>query len=206
MEKKLLVNFEVKASEEDGNVIEGYGSTFGNVDVVNDVVVSGAFTKSLAKQSVRMLWNHDFNQVIGKWESVTEDEKGLKVVGRFANTPKAQEVRELVKMGAVDSFSIGYRVKDFEYDAKGVRLLKEVDLFEISVVTVPANSQAMVTAVKAAEMSEREIEAILRDAGLSRSVSKALISGGYKALQTERDATVGNELKELADLLKQRIR
>lgn len=148
MEKKSII-LELKADEADENSLTGYASIFGNVDRVGDIVVSGAFAKSLETgRKVKMLWNHNPETVIGVFDEIREDEKGLFVKGRFAATDKAQEVRELVKMGAIDSMSIGYRTEVYEWTNSGERLLKEVSLYEISLVTFPANESANVISAK----------------------------------------------------------
>ena len=156
------LNFEIKADEvTDEGSFTAYASVFGNVDKVNDVVVKGAFSNSLAiGKKVRMLYQHDPSKVIGVWDSIEEDDHGLKVKGRFADTELGKEVRSLVLMGAIDSLSIGYRTKDYAYDANGVRLLKEVDLVEISIVTIPANEAA--TIIDAKSEAENEITEITR--------------------------------------------
>lgn len=194
MVKKLNVQFELKSVDDNG-YFEGYGSTFGDVDLGKDVVAKGAFKKSLdnwhGKQRLpAMLWQHDAKQPIGVYSYMREDEKGLYVKGQLAlKTQKGAEAHELMKMNALGGLSIGYVIKDDSYDSKtGVRELKEVDLHEISVVTFPMNPNAEITAVKEqlrlGELpTERELEKFLRDAGLSRTQSTALVAGGYKALQ-----------------------
>ncbi len=154
--------FEIKAEDDGDMTVSGYASIFGNRDRVGDVVVAGAFTKSLASgRKVKMLWQHDSSQVIGVWDEMIEDDKGLFIQGRFANTEKGKEIRELAMMGAIDSFSIGYRTLDYEYSNSGDRLLKEVDLFEVSLVTFPANELATITAVKTEFDEERELLSLM---------------------------------------------
>ena len=98
-------------------------------------------------------------------------------------------------MGALDGLSIGYRVEEDELDGR-TRRIKRATLFEVSVVTLPMNEQARIDAVKAAEMSEREFEKRLtQDAGFSRTVARALMSGGIEAVKSKHDA--GNDSREL---------
>lgn len=203
-------NFEIKAIEgDDDNIISGYGAFFNNVDQHGDIIVPGAFNFSEGKK-IRMLFNHSSDKVIGTWTSFAEDEKGLKITGKFANTPRAQEIKELVKSGAIDSMSIGYRTLDSEQDAQGNRILKSIDLWEVSIVTFPSNSLATIDAVKAANLSKRDLEEKLRDSGFSSSVAKKLISGGYDALQSSRDvedveAKEIEQFNELKELLTSRV-
>ena len=205
----LDVQFEYKAitDEEEKGVFTGYGSIFGNKDLGNDIVVEGAFAKSIGKKgakAVKLLYQHRQDEPIGVFDEIVEDRRGLKVKGRLAmGTQRGREVYELMKMGALDGLSIGYRVdpKGVEYDEKGKRrYLKSVDLMEISAVTFPMNPRARVQAVKGAERTVREWEELLRDAGsLSRNEAKAAASAVAKALE-QRDA-VKDETPEVLEAL-----
>jgi uncharacterized protein len=209
---RLDVKFEAKAisdSEVEGT-FTGYGSIFGNTDLGNDVVVKGAFAKSIGQKgakAVKLLYQHKSDEPIGVFDEIIEDSVGLKVKGRLAmGTQRGREVYELMKMGALDGLSIGYRVdpNGVTYDDKGKRrLIKSVDLMEISAVTFPMNTSARIQAVKGGERTVREWEELLRDAGnLSRSEAKAAASAVAKALD-QRDA-VKDETPEVLDAL-QRI-
>jgi HK97 family phage prohead protease len=168
--KALPVEFNAKSVKNDGS-FEGYASTFNNVDNGFDMVVPGAFTKSLQERPanrVKMLWQHDAAQPIGVWNYISEDNKGLYVKGRvLREVQKGAEAFALMKEGVIDSMSIGYRTLESDYTRDGVRQLKELGLMEVSLVTFPMNEQAVVTGLK--EFDPREMEASLREAGLSRS-------------------------------------
>jgi len=192
---------------EDGT-FTGYGSTFGNVDQGGDVVIKGAFTKSLMMRgapAVKMLWQHDPSQPIGVWTGLSEDEQGLRAEGKLLTaTTKGRDVYEMMKAGAVDGLSIGFMTKDAAYDkASGARLLKQLDLREISVVTFPMNEQATIAAVKAEDMTERDFERILRDAGFSREFAKRATLHGFKAAceMSARDLRDAGEGESTAGLL-----
>ena len=207
MERKNFAEFEFKALDDDALTITGYGSVFGNLDSHGDIVQAGAFLNS--KRKPKMLWQHRFDDPIGVWTDVKEDNHGLHVTGKFANTQKAMEVRELIKIGAVSGLSIGYRTLQSE-DTKQGRVLKELDLYEISIVTLGSNELATIDTVKAAEMTKRELEDRLRDSGFSSSVAKKIISGGYNALQSSRDvedaeAKEIEQFNELKKLLTSRV-
>lgn len=144
----------IKSLAEDGTFY-GYASVFGALDSQNEIVEVGAFKRSLAESATRgvapaMLWMHDPTIPIGLWVSLSEDKNGLRVEGRLAlGTQKGREAYELLKMGALTGLSIGYRVLRSRLDAKRkVRILTDVELFEISLVTFPANDAARVSAVK----------------------------------------------------------
>lgn len=130
----------------DDATIEGYASLFGNVDQGGDAVQPGAFAESLkAGRKVRMLWQHDPVQPIGVWDDVREDHKGLWVRGRILiDVAKGREAAALVAAGAIDGLSIGFRTKRAERNGKGRRLLTEVELWEVSLVTFPMLMQARV--------------------------------------------------------------
>ncbi len=136
----------------DGVLIQGYASYFGQCDKGGDVVERGAYGASLAqiKKSggrVKMLWQHDPTQPIGIWDEVFEDEKGLFVKGRLLpDVAKGREAAALIEAGAIDGLSIGYRTKKAHKNEKGQRMLAELELWEVSLVTFPMLPQARVDA------------------------------------------------------------
>jgi len=142
----------LSAVEADGT-FTGYASLFNKADLGRDVVMPGAFRASLTKRGaggVKMLFQHDPAEPIGVWLDIAEDGQGLAVKGKLtAGVARAREVLALMRAGAIDGLSIGYRTVRGRTDAKsGVRRLYEVDLWEISVVTFPMLSEARVSAVK----------------------------------------------------------
>ena len=177
-----------KEPDQDG-VFEGYASVFGVVDQGMDVVERGAFRKSLGSRKVKMLWQHDMAQPIGVWDEIYEDERGLFVRGRLLKeVAKGREAMALLRAGAIDSMSIGYRTMEAVPEGDGrVRKLMEVDLFEISLVTFPMLPDAKVTNVKSIS-TERDFEKFLREAGYSRKDAVAITLHGFKALLKQRDA------------------
>ena len=191
------------------NVIEGYASVFGNEDHVGDVVERGAFIKSIAERMPKMLWQHKMDKPIGVYTEIREDDRGLYVKGKLANTPLGNEVAELARMGAIDSMSIGYSIPQggAEFDRQNdIRLLKQVDLFEISLVTFPANEQAKIISAKNdLPRTEREFEKFLRDAGYSRKQATAITLAGFKAESSQRDAgleALHNTFNQLIERIK----
>lgn len=131
----------------------GYASLFGKADLGRDMVLPGAFRASLARRGaagVKMLFQHDPAQPIGVWTEIREDHQGLSVRGQLTTgVARAREVLSLMRAGALDGLSIGYRTVRGKTDAKtGIRSLLEVDLWEISVVTFPMLPEARVSAVK----------------------------------------------------------
>jgi uncharacterized protein len=182
--------FELKKEPDEDGSFEGYASVFDVVDQGMDVVAKGAFRKSLGSgRKVKMLWQHDTSKVIGIWDEMREDDRGLYVKGRLLKDVQlGREAMALMRAGAIDSMSIGYRTIEAIPEAGGrVRKLTELDLFEVSVVTFPMNESARVTDVKSIR-TEREFEAFLRDAGYTRKEATAIALHGFKAIADQRDA------------------
>lgn len=208
--ERKATRFDMKSVKEDGS-FEGYASLFGEEDLGRDVVMPGAFRNSLAKRGprgIKMLYQHDPNEVIGIWLKLKEDIRGLFVEGKLLpDVGRSREVLSLMRAGAIDGLSIGYHVVKARADARtGLRHLIEVDLWEISVVTFPMQPEARISAVKAARPTEREFERWLtRDAGFSRSDARTIVAAGYKTLITSRDANVSQmarAIRAAADIFK----
>jgi len=188
MEHKLLTidSTEVKFDPENGRKFQGYASVFNGLDSYGDTIMPGAYSKTLEnrRRPVRMRWNH-FGPVIGKWLTLQEDDRGLYVEGEL--TPGhsiASDVAASLMHKAIDGLSIGYMVNEEEMDGD-VRVLKEIELVEISVVEEPADINATISNIKSAiddAKTIKELEGLLRDAGgFSRAHATALV-GRIKAL------------------------
>ena len=229
-EKQYLdIPFEIKLEDiNDDGVFEGWGSLFDNEpDSYRDLVARGAFQETLAnggrnKTGVAMLYQHRSDKLPGVWLSLSEDPKGLRVKGQLAlETQLGKDVHEIMKLGAKTgmwkfSLSIGYDTLDHEMqtvnvgDAKiKVRLIKKAELWEISIVTFPAKIGATITTVKQIEgaKTERELEKVLRDAGLSKCSAQYLVKMCKPKLreagQTEEENKEENILlSEMLDSLK----
>lgn len=205
--QKLDFGFQVKSDDldEDGS-FRGYGSVFDVVDSYRDVVEKGAFQKTLKAHKEKgsmpaLLWQHDPTQPIGVYTLMREDDTGLYVEGKLALlTKQGREAYELLKMGALNGLSIGFNIpkggQEWD-DEKGVNFIREVDLWETSVVTFPANEAAQIAQVRAQELqrmksSEKEFERTLRDAlGLSKREAAAVVCHGFKGLAGRRDDDSG---------------
>lgn len=210
----------VKDVSEEGT-FTGYGSIFGNVDSYGEKVVAGAFGESLARHQREgskplMLWQHNPDEPIGVWDDLSEDGKGLKGTGRFVmETARGREAYALLKAGAVRGLSIGYREVEVEPDGN-VRMLKKLDLLEISIVSFPANRRARVENVKSERMEEfarrlrdgdpmpiKEFEDILRDAGVPKSMAVQIASVGYaKAIRSDSGGDKANDAVALLQALR----
>jgi HK97 family phage prohead protease len=185
---RLTTRLEIKSLS--NMQFEGHGAVFGNVDRGGDVLLPGAFKRTLAGHKANgttpsMFWMHDQTRIPGKWLDVSEDEDGLPVKGELAPTDLGKEVHTLLKMEAVSGLSIGYLPTDIDYASDGVRLLKEVELLEVSIVAIPMNPKAQVAHVKSRlsargeyvpddrELAElkRDTERYLRSRGFSRNMA-----------------------------------
>ena len=197
--------FELKREPDSDGVFEGYASIFGVVDQGMDVVERGAFTKSLGSgRKVKLLWQHDMAQPIGVWDEIKEDERGLFVKGRILkDVQKGKEAMALMRAGAIDSMSIGYRTIEAMDEGNGrVRKLMEVELHEVSLVTFPMLPDAVITDVKSIK-TIREFEKALRDAGFSLTEAKAIAADGFAGLSTHRDDVVELDPEVMNDLKSQ---
>lgn len=202
---------DLKAANDDGTV-EGYGSVFGVRDSYDDVIASGAFQASLAAHKKAgtmpaMLWQHDADKPIGVWTEMVEDSKGLRIKGQLAlETMRGKEAHALLKMGALNGLSIGFVSKQWSYDREtDVRTLTEIDLWEVSLVTFPANGSARVTNVKAVDdlATPKDAERALRDAGYSKTDATAFVSRVMRMGQQRSESAqdIAKALKAANELL-----
>ena len=166
---------EIKEISDEG-YFSGYGSVFDVVDDWDDVIVRGAFVETLQKKTPVMLWQHDSAEPIGVYERIREDEIGLWLEGRLLlDLEKGREAYILLTNRAIRGLSIGFLPLAWEWETRDntrVRVLKEIDLWEVSLVTFPANPKAVVDEVK----TIRGLENFLRDAGYSRAEAKAALA------------------------------
>ena len=139
--------FEIKAAGD--NTIEGYAAYFGNVDSYGDVIEQGAFSKTLKENNnrIKVLWQHNINEPIGKPVAMEQDSKGLYIKAKISMTDTGKKAMELMRDGVIDEMSIGYDIMKDEYKGKN-RMLKELRLWEFSPVTFAANEKARITSAK----------------------------------------------------------
>ncbi|MEM6636099.1 MAG: HK97 family phage prohead protease [Pseudomonadota bacterium] len=155
-----------------GHMVEGYASYFGKPDQGRDIVQKGAYGRSLAElkaagRAVKMLWQHDPGRPIGVWDEVREDDKGLYVKGRIlADVVQGAEAISLLAAGAIDGLSIGYRTVKATKNSKGQRLLEDLELWEVSLVTFPMLPEARIGAKGDSpdDAVIRELAEVFRDA------------------------------------------
>lgn len=203
--KRLIVPFELKALPDDASNIGefvGYGSVFGSVDLGGDTIVRGAYQKSLDAWKSKgmlpqLLWYHDPEEIIGDWLEMSEDEYGLKVKGRLwikgdLKLEDSIKAYNVLKGTSVKGLSIGYIAKDYEIqeqmNGSTIRILKEIELMEVSIAPWSMEPKAMVMGVKDAHgkiQSKRQVEKALRDLGLSHRQAKAFLAGGYEAMNRD---------------------
>lgn len=220
MQPSLTIPLEIKSLSD--REFEGHGSVFKNIDLGGDIVLPGAFKRSLkehrdAGSLPQMFWAHDPTRVPGKWVSMHEDKVGLAVKGVLADTDLGNEIHTLLKMEAVRGLSIGYVTRDMDFDKDGNRLIKEADLWEVSVVSLPMNPLAQVAHVKSRLSAAgervptiREFERLLRDAGCSQKIAKIICSKVFddsnEMLANQRDAEVDDEVNAGLEKMLARIR
>jgi HK97 family phage prohead protease len=204
--QRLAFPFDIKNLGNAGS-FAGYGSVFGNVDLGDDIVERGAFTKinTTKDGSVRILWQHDTRQPIGK-AKVKQDDIGLYTEGQLLlDTSKGREAYALLKSGIVDGMSIGYDVlpDGSSMTSQGKRMLKSLELWEVSLVTFGMNQLATVDSVKAAHgiTTKRQFEEFLRDNGFTEAAAKSISAAGYREQAALQRRDVGSDVKELMDTI-----
>ncbi len=168
----LYKSFEMKADEGSGT-ISGYFSTYDREpDSYGDVIAKGAFTETIKAREESghpfpLCWNHDLDQIIGKVDSIEDTEKGPLMTASFFNTQLAQEKREIVKSGVVYQFSFAYDIQDAKQvtleDGRKANELRKLDLFEVSIVPIPANQNAVMTDVKAGKRNRKSDEDTIKE-------------------------------------------
>jgi len=223
MKPTLTIPLEIKSLSD--REFDGHGSVFRNVDLGGDIVVPGAFKRSLAEHRKNgslpgMFWMHDPSRVAGKWLSMSEDSEGLAVKGVLADTELGNEIHTLLKMDAVRGLSIGYRTLDQDFDKDGNRLIKEAELWEVSVVSLPMNPLAQVAHVKSQLSATgeyvptaRQFEQMFREMGCSKKVARSLISkligeeeSGGTPEETRWDADADGDVERAAKALNESLR
>ena len=202
--------------DEKNSIVKGYGSYFGNKDADNDVIVKGAYQKTIKENGARVkyLYQHNMMQPIGKMNELYEDEKGLVFVAEIPKTSLGKDVIELMKAGIITENSVGI-LPIVKQDKGDYRELKEVKLFEISAVTLAANDQAKIMDVKG-EVEMQDIEKrydnlckLIRKGNISDEMGYAIESEIYKlktlfinATQPIEDITEPVEQKQEFDVYK----
>ncbi|WP_338749802.1 HK97 family phage prohead protease [Bacillus sp. FJAT-52991] len=219
IEKKSLT-FEIKAVDDETNIVEGYASTFGGEpDAYDDVIVKGAFAKTIQENGdrIKFLWQHNWDKPIGKVIELREDEIGLYFKAKISETNKGKEAMQLMKDRVIDRLSIGYNTIKREYDSEtGIRYLKEISLFEISAVTFPANDRAIITAAKnapeqkAGRVLSKQSEKAVREAVEAMKAAVESLESLLSAVEPDDsgDDSKGknftkDEQKEIASLVEQ---
>lgn len=204
----IAVQIEDIKSINDDWRIDGYASTFGNPDEGNDIVAPGSFDQTLVERQRRaFLHSHDMRMVLGRPKMLKPDKKGLFGQFHISKTTLGTDARQLAIDGAMDALSIGYAARDYEIVENGrYRLLKDLDLFEVSLVALPMNGQAEVTAVKdylsllgiTADMTHAEKAHAIGD-GLKQLLSD--LSDVAQAGPRPLNQSKRQELKELLETL-----
>ena len=216
--KHLYKSFDLVKSDDDAGTISGYFSTYDRIpDSYGDVVAKGAFTETIQKRKESghpfpLCWNHDLNQIIGYVDpdNIEDTEKGPLMTASFFNTPLAQEKREIVKSGVVYQFSFAYDVLD-QGPAEDIKAneLRKLDVFEVSIVPIPANQRAKVTDIKTGRRNSKKDADAIREAitllqevlGELEDIEEDPKDSGAKS--EEQDPANDEEQKKLEALLKE---
>lgn len=191
--KAMAMPFEVKKLSQDGQ-FAGYASVFDMIDSQSDVVMSGAFVESLTgrRDEIKLLWQHHPDEPIGQITNVFEDPQGLYVEGHLSiDTKRGKEAYKMLRKGVVKGMSIGYSPVRYSYDPdSGIRRLHKVDLWEVSLVTFPANEQAQVSVFKARDIMQSKLsQAPVKDSNFNWD--QAAQGGQVMELQSAIEKAIG---------------
>ena len=197
-DKQMDMQLKIKSVNDDG-FFSGYGSVNYNKDSYGDIVMPGAFAKSLNDWNAKNKWppvlfNHNRDEIIGCYTKMYEDEHGLYVEGRLLtdSISKAREVHALLKAQVIDGLSIGYRTVKEEYDRENnvVKLL-EVKLYEVSIVTFPANDEARINCVKYdyGLLSSEQFKELLIKNGFNAEQAAVIHDSGFFSLSKKAAPT-----------------
>mgnify|MGYP003677572379 CR=1 FL=1 len=150
MNRVIYKQGQISDIDENLGIVKGYGSIFGNVDSDNDIIEKGAYARTIKNNGsrVKYLYQHDITKPIGRMKELYEDEKGLGFIAEVPKTTFGNEVLELMKYNVIDENSVGILPVKKDYNDDGVRVIKEVKLYEISAVTLASNDEAKILEVK----------------------------------------------------------
>jgi len=211
-EKQVLFDIKSIHDLESDDFIGSFSAlaaTFGNIDLTDDVIEKGAFSKVIKKikktgEMPKALIQHFFGDTGAVFTDIKETDEGLLVDGKFINTTRGRDLRVEVKTGAINRMSIAFIPGRVDFDRKKrIRIIKEIDeLPEISFVTFPANPKAKVIDAKSKPNSIRDVEKLLKENGFSQKEAKAIVSCGYKAInQCDADKSHREDVKSINDSL-----
>lgn len=208
LSKSIPLQIQAKKLGEPSGVISAYLTTFGNADVVNDIMAKGSLDSFISKfdpeaKKLPMFYEHDHTSIIGEWTDLKSDSRGVVGTGvLYTETTKGADVYKLMKRGAVSSVSIGFRSSDYVKNDEGGRTFNEIELVETSVVLNPANDQAQVVSVKSDDgfIETAALKKHLMDGGLTKAECESLFLNGWKGLKMLREADA--ETQALSEALK----
>lgn len=199
------LKFELEDFDEEQGIFSGYAAVFGNVDTGGDVIEPGAFTKTIAEGSDRvkiLALHNDYDLPIGKPLELREDAHGLYIKGKVSDTAMGKDVKTLLRDRVLTEMSIGYDPVTFDYDSEdGVRHLREVKLWEVSIVTWAMNPEAVITGYKATETAERATQ-IVKDAAAELKEGRKISTVRMKTLK-DACATMEGAVKALKTIIKE---
>ena len=220
--KTKAFNFEIKELSDTGEIV-GYASVTDIVDLSKDIVKNEAFTRTIAQfaagKTPAMFFGHDKNEPIGEWTDMELNEIGLKVKGQIwinEGIPKAQQAYRMAKSTGPKGLSVGFvPLKESKgmVEGKRVNIIDDLELLEVSIVPFPANQYASIISAKSKisrmndlELTKRNVEKVLRDAGFTNTQAKALIAKGYDGLVPRDEEQDCSELVKSINQLTSKIR
>lgn len=199
------LSFKADELDEEEGIFSGYAAVFGNIDSGGDVIEPGAFTKTIAEgwERVKILALHNDGWLpIGRPLELREDSTGLFIRAKISDTSMGRDIKVLLKDGVLTELSIGYDPVVFEYDEAGIRHLKEVKLWEASLVTWAMNPKAVVTDYKQADEASERARAMVEDVAADLKAGRKISSARLKALK-DASASMKAATKALDSIIKE---
>ena len=194
--------FVVKESNDDTRIIKGYASVFGNTDGDMDIIHKGAFNRSIkewgpeGKNRIKLVAQHDISRPVAKITTLKEDEKGLYMEAKFGTHRDGEDYYRMAKDGIVDEFSVGFIALDKDKNEKGGYDITSIKLYEVSMVTVAANDEAIVTDVKSA--NPLKLVKQVEDEDLRFKLEKEMLRLMAETQETTTEAEVRVGTKEVS--------
>ena len=198
--KSILIDAE--NIDDTNGIVKGYGSVFGNVDSDGDIMAKGCYTKTLQENAsrVKYCWQHDIWSPIGSFTMLEEDEIGLKFEASVPPTRLGKDAMILMKSGVITENSVGFSIMKADYNSDGIRIIREVKLYEISCVTMASNPMALITDAKGEnkiELIENKIDSItkvLKKQDISDEIGYALEADLLKLKAMVKASTLPSEI------------
>ena len=194
--------FNIQETDDDNRTIKGYASVFGNLDSDKDIIFKGAFKRSVkewgpeGKDRIKLVAQHDISRPVARITELKEDSNGLYMEAKFGTHKDGDDYYRMAKEGIINEFSVGFVPVEKEENKKGGYDITSIKLYEVSMVTVAANDEAIVTDVKSADPLKlvKQVE----DKELAFKLEKEMLRLMSDSQETTTEAEIGRAAKEIS--------